>query len=118
MTTLFAVPFLAITFLAHSSTLFLAGCFFAELLIFAGVAPLNSVIVASAPKGYESFTQGITIFSIQLFGGFLGPVVIGALADASGSLALALQGTSVALLLSAVIWWASERLKLRESAAY
>lgn len=110
VTTLLGVPFLALSFLAHSSSLFLAGCFMAELLIFAGVAPLNSVIVARAPKGYESFTQGVTIFSIQLFGGFLGPVVVGALADSSGSLALALQGTSVALLLSGLVWLMSERL--------
>lgn len=107
--TLLGVPFLGLCFMARSTELFLVGCFAAELLIFAGVAPLNSVIVARAPEGYESFTQGVTIFAIQLFGGFLGPVVIGALADTLGSMSLALQGTTIALLASGVVWWASER---------
>jgi MFS family permease len=110
LSTLLAVPFLGACFVFDSVPLFLAGCFLAELLIFAGVAPLNSVIVARAPAGFEAFTQGITIFAIQLFGGFLGPVVIGALADWSGNLSLALQGTSVALMASGLVWLASSRL--------
>lgn len=109
-TTLLGVPFLGLCFLAKSVALFLLGCFLAELLIFAGVAPLNSVIVARAPVGFESFTQGVTILSIQLFGGFVGPIVVGALTDFSGSLALALQATTAALLLSGLAWqWAYRR---------
>jgi predicted MFS family arabinose efflux permease len=109
-TTLLGVPFLGLCFLAKSIPLFLLGCFLAELLIFAGVAPLNSVIVARAPVGFESFTQGVTILSIQLFGGFVGPVFVGALTDLTGSLALALQVTTAALLLSGLAWqWAYRR---------
>jgi MFS family permease len=107
--TLAAVPFLAACFLATSDWLFLSCCACAELLIFAGVAPLNSLIVARAPKGYEAFTQGVTIFAIQLFGGFLGPVLIGGLADTTGSLAHALQGTTVALFLSGLVWWLASK---------
>ncbi len=103
-TTLVAVPFLGASFIFDSVLLFLAGCFLAEVLIFAGVAPLNSVIVSRAPLGYEAFTQGVTIFAIQLGGGFLGPVVIGLLADLTGGLRLALQGTTVALLSSGLVW--------------
>lgn len=108
-TTILAVPFLGLCFVSSSIDLFLAGCFLAELLIFAGVAPLNSVIVARAPAGYEAFTQGMTIFAIQLFGGFLGPVVIGAIADQLGSLAWALQGTAAVLLASGLSWWLASR---------
>jgi MFS family permease len=104
ISTLMAVPFLGLCFISKSAEGFLVGCFLAELLIFAGVAPLNSVIVARAPVGFESFTQGITIFAIQLFGGFLGPVVVGALADGTGSLSLALQGATSALLASGLLW--------------
>jgi predicted MFS family arabinose efflux permease len=108
--TLIAVPFLALCFYAKTTGVFLVGCAVAELFIFAGVAPLNSLIVAKAPAGYESFTQGITIFAIQLFGGFLGPVVIGGVADATGSLSMALQGTSLALLISGLLWWNAGRV--------
>jgi MFS transporter, Spinster family, sphingosine-1-phosphate transporter len=104
VSTLMAVPLLGACFLASSTVSFLAFCGFAELLIFAGVAPLNSVLVERAPRGFESLTQGVVIFMIQLFGGFLGPVVIGVLADQLDSLGLALQGTTVALLLSGLLW--------------
>lgn len=113
-TTLLGVPFLALCFLAQSVTTFLLGCFCAELLIFAGVAPLNSIIVARAPQRYEAFTQGVTIFAIQLFGGFLGPVVIGWCADMSHSLPIALQGTTLALLLSGLAWLWAQRVATRE----
>jgi predicted MFS family arabinose efflux permease len=113
--TLLAVPFLAFCFVAESSWLFLLGCATAELLIFAGVAPLNSIIVARAPVGFEALTQGITIFAIQLFGGFLGPVVVGWVADLNGSLALALQGSTVALLLSGVVWWIAQRVLVQST---
>jgi predicted MFS family arabinose efflux permease len=108
--TLLGVPFLAVCFLAKDSSLFLGACFMAELLIFAGVAPLNSVIAARAPEGYGALTQGVAIFAIQLFGGFLGPVTIGALTDMTGSLSLAMQGTSVAIFLSAYIWWRASKI--------
>jgi MFS family permease len=111
--TLLAVPFLALCFAAQSSWLFLCSCAVAELLIFAGVAPLNSIIVSRAPVGFEAFTQGVTIFAIQLFGGFLGPVIIGWVADVHGVLAVALQGSTLALLLSGVIWWCAQRLLAR-----
>lgn len=113
--TLMSVPFLGVCFLSSSVGGFLFWCFMAELLIFAGVAPLNSVIVARAPQGFETLTQGLTIFAIQLFGGFLGPVTIGLLADLTGSLTLALQGTTLALLLSGVVWSLGSSLSSREA---
>ena len=109
--TLAGVPFLGLCFFAGTSSLFLLGCAVAELLIFAGVAPLNSIIVARSPRGFEAFTQGVTIFSIQLFGGFFGPVIIGWCADRFGSLALALQGTTVTLLLSGLVWWSAGKIR-------
>jgi hypothetical protein len=114
--TLAGVPFLGLCFFAGTSSLFLLGCAVAELLIFAGVAPLNSIIVARSPRGFEAFTQGVTIFSIQLFGGFFGPVIIGWCADRFGSLALALQGTTVALLLSGLVWWSAGKIRTSATA--
>jgi hypothetical protein len=95
---------LACCFLAQSSGAFFGLCAVAELLIFASVAPLNAVLVERAPVGYESLTQGLTIFFIQLFGGFLGPVVVGMLADGIGELGTALQVTTVALFMSGILW--------------
>jgi MFS family permease len=128
-TTLLGVPFLCAAFLVGSPQLFFAACFFAELALFAGVAPLNSVIVARAPDGLETLTQGVTIFAIQLFGGALAPIIIGTLADillshfaefapTSGiALGYALQLSTVAMVFSAVIWFMAALRERSKSAA-
>lgn len=124
ITTLAGTPFLGAAFLAPSPVLFFALCSVAQIALFAGVAPLNSVIVERAPRGLETLTQGVTIFMIQLLGSALGPVVIGAAADAlegtglAGSSALALslglQVATLAMALSGVLWWVASRRSLRE----
>jgi MFS family permease len=127
LTTIVGVPFLCAAFLVGSPELFFAACFFAELALFAGVAPLNSVIVARAPNGLETLTQGVTIFSIQFFGGALAPIAIGQFADIlgthfgelvpSGSIALgyALQLSTLSMVFSAVIWFIASVRERAES---
>ncbi len=113
LTTLLGVPFLGGAFLAGSPMLFLASCFVGQIALFAGTAPLNSVLVARAPNGLEALTQGITIFAIQLFGGALGPILIGTAVDLLTPLAVdARQGLAWALQLSTVAMVASGVLYL------
>ena len=119
VTTLMGVPFLSTAFMVNSPLLFLASCFVAQIALFAGTAPLNSVLVGRAPVGLEAFTQGITIFAIQLFGGALGPILIGQVADVlvsvlafdqRSALAYALQLSSVALVGSGLFYlWAARK---------
>lgn len=125
ISTLVGTPFLGAAFLAPSWNLFLMSCFIAQLALFAGVAPLNSVIVERAPRGLEALTQGVTIFMIQLLGSALGPVVIGWVADRlqggiyAGSpekaLAYGLQVATLAMFVSGVLWWFAAKRSLRES---
>jgi hypothetical protein len=98
-------------------------CFVAQIAIFAGTAPLNSVLVARAPNGLEAFTQGITIFAIQLFGAALAPVLIGQVADLliggmgmpeAQALAIGLQLTTVGMILAGVVWLRAARLERQE----
>jgi hypothetical protein len=91
---------------------FFAACFVAQIALFAGVAPLNTVLVSRAPKGLEALTQGVTIFLIQLLGAALAPVVIGWGADVldrSGrgdvALSYALQIATLAMAISGFVWW-------------
>ena len=126
ISTLIGAPFLSLAFLASSSYMFFVLCFVAQIAIFAGTAPLNSVLVARAPNGLEAFTQGMTIFAIQLFGAALAPVLIGQVADlligAMGvpearALALGLQLTTLGMILSGLVWLRAARLERQEFSA-
>jgi hypothetical protein len=113
-TVLIGVPFLSGALVTKSPAIFFVSCFVAQLMLFAGTAPLNSVLVARAPHGLEGFTQGVTIFAIQLFGSYLAPIVIGKLADVliatnvadkSSALAYGLQLAPLAMVAAAAVWW-------------
>jgi MFS family permease len=123
ISTLIGVPFLAGAFLATSPSIFFVLCFVAQIALFSGTAPLNSVLVARAPNGLEAFTQGMTIFAIQLFGSALAPVLIGGVADLllevlgmpeARALALGLQISSVAMLLAGVVWLRAAHVERQE----
>lgn len=113
-TTLLGAPCLGAAFLARSPEWFFGACFVAEIALFAGVAPLNSVLVQRSPRGLETLTQGVTIFLINLFGAAAGMVVIGWVTDRlqrlasvgseADALALALQVTTLAMILSGLLW--------------
>lgn len=118
ITTALGVPFLSGALLLATPWGFLALCFVAQIALFAGTAPLNSVLVARAPLGLEAFTQGITIFAIQLLGGALAPILIGYVADLlitvggfspTVALAYGLQVSSVAMVLAAFVWLMAAR---------
>jgi MFS family permease len=103
------IPALAGCFIVQDKVSFFALCALAEFVIFAGTAPLNSIIVLSAPPSLVTLTQGVTIATINLIGALLAPITIGALSDAFG-LPQALQLTSVALLGAVLLWWRGGRI--------
>ncbi len=115
ITTLLGAPCLAVAFLANSAEWFFGACFVAEIALFAGVAPLNSVLVQRSPPGLETLTQGVSIFLINLFGAAAGMFVVGwvtdlllvlpSVATEATALALALQVTTIAMILSGLLWW-------------
>jgi len=105
ITGLIAAPAMAAAFMVTDRTTFLALCFFAEVVVFASTAPVNSLIVINAPRGGETLTQGVTIFSLNCFGALPAPILLGHLAD-TFSLPVSMYVASGALLLSGVVWLA------------
>lgn len=106
-------PFLLVAFLLTNHWVFLALCFFAQLLVFAGTGPINTAIVVACPPQLVTLTQGATILCINLFGALVAPILVGILAD-TVSLSFGLQITGVALLLSGVIWLLGGRVAQSE----
>ena len=102
---LVAVPLLAAAFMVSSQPAFLVLCFLAELLVFAGVAPVNSILVLTAPPQMVTFVQGLTVLVLNLFGAFLAPILIGRTADMVG-LPIALQLSAISLCGCGVVWLA------------
>ena len=103
ITSLLAVPFLFAAFSVSDHTAFLLLCFAGEVLIFAGVAPINALIVSICPAALVTLTQGVTIFAINSAGALPAPVLVGHLADIF-SLPPAMQVLSGAVFLSGLIW--------------
>lgn len=99
-----ACPFLMCAFETSSPSLFMALCFLAELFIFAGTAPINALLVTAVPSHLVGATQGISIASINIFGSFLAPILVGVVADRF-SLRWGLHLCSGALALSGIIWF-------------
>jgi hypothetical protein len=115
VTALLAAPILAVALSVSDRTVFIALCFVAELLIFAGTAPINSVLVVIVPKPLVALGQGITIASINVFGSFMAPVIIGLIADRS-SVAAAMQLCTVALAVSGGVWMMTAQTVRRQYA--
>lgn len=90
-------------FSSNNHWCFLGLSALAELMIFAGMAPINSIIVLSCPPNLVTFTQGVTILLLNLFGALPAPVIVGIVAD-NYSLPLGLQLLSVILLGSGIVW--------------
>lgn len=102
--TLLAVPACFLVFILKTPLFFSISCFVAELLVFAALAPINSIIVLSAPAGTVTLAQGFTIFMLNLLGSLPAPILVGYLADRY-SLPYAMQICTLMLFLSGIIWY-------------
>jgi MFS family permease len=77
--------------------------FAAEFFLFLNTGPLNAAIVNSVSAPVRATAVGLNLFIIHCFGDTFSPQIIGYLSDRSGSLALALGATLVALVVSCII---------------
>ncbi len=103
LTAFLAVPFLASAFFFREHTSFLIFCFIAELLVFAGTSPVNSVIVLASPKLHVALTQGVTILALNLLGALPVSPMVGNLADRYG-IESAMRLLWLPLFMAAIIW--------------
>lgn len=115
ISSLLATPFLLAAFYTSQHWLFLLLCLLTELLVFAGTAPVNSIIILSCPAALVTFTQGLSILLINVLGTLPAPVVVGAIADSHG-LGFGLRLLTIPLLLSGLVWtFGALHLKLKNS---
>jgi MFS transporter, Spinster family, sphingosine-1-phosphate transporter len=102
-----AAPFAFLCFLAPSPITFFACAFVSQLGIFWSNAPINATLLRAVPNAIRGAAMALCITAIHLFGDLWSPPLLGRLADAFGTerMYLAMLPLSIALALSALIWW-------------
>lgn len=103
MSGILAAPFCYFGFGSESREFFLSMCFLTELFVFAGIAPINSILVSVCPQSLVTLTQGLAIFLLNILGALPSPIFVGWISDLF-SLSLALQSLAIVLFFSGVIW--------------
>jgi MFS family permease len=103
ITAFLSVPFLMLAFLTSNRELFLVMSMIAELLIFAGTGPVNSIIVLACPPAFVTLTQGLTILALNFLGSFPAPLVVGKIAD-KFTLQAGMLSCGIALFFSGLVW--------------
>lgn len=100
-----AVPLSAACLLAGSPTAFFVAIFFAELALFLSTSPINVALLQSVPVELRASAMAGSIFAIHLLGDMISPPLVGAISDATGSLATGMWLLPVATAIGAGVWW-------------
>lgn len=77
----------------------------AQALLWCYNGPINAILVNCVPSGLRVRAFSLSILAIHLFGDAISPPIVGAIADASGSLPLAVTVIPIALVAGAAVWW-------------
>ncbi len=80
----------------------LAGC--AEVGLFLSTAPINAIMLRTAPVYLRASAMAAAIFAIHLFGDLWSPYLLGALLDVVAATA-AMMALPLTFALSAYVWW-------------
>jgi MFS family permease len=103
LTSLLAVPFGFWAVSAHDLNTFLAAMFVVEAAMFSATAPVNTMILSTAPRELAATAMAVSIFCIHALGDLISPPIVGALSDVV-PMNLAMIVLVVAIALSAVFW--------------
>jgi MFS transporter, Spinster family, sphingosine-1-phosphate transporter len=83
--------------------------FFVELGLFVGTSPINAALLRGVPVELRASSMAIAIFAIHLFGDLWSPTVLGGIADATGSMLIAMMALPFAVALAGYVWWPRAR---------
>jgi len=116
LVTLLAAPFALVALTAASPHLYYPAIVVAELLLFMSAGPINSAIINQVAPSERASAIALSVFVIHLLGDVPSPLAIGALSDASGSLATGVLIVPLAIAVSAALWGIAALASRRSSA--
>lgn len=103
-----AFPFAAAAFLAPSAPSFFAFAGIAEIGLFMSAAPINAIMLRTAPAHLRASAMAVGIFAIHLLGDLWSPSVLGLLLDHL-DLVAAMMALPLGFAIAAVVWWPRRR---------
>jgi MFS family permease len=99
-----AFPLAAAAFLAPNYWMFFAFGFVAEVGLFMSTAPINAILLRTAPAIMRASAMAVAIFAIHLFGDLWSPSLVGLFLDHL-PLALAMMALPFGFAIATYIWW-------------
>jgi MFS transporter, Spinster family, sphingosine-1-phosphate transporter len=103
-----ATPFAAAAFFAPAPPLFFALVLLAEIGLFMSTAPINAILLRSAPAALRASAMAIAIFAIHIFGDLWSPPLVGTLLDVLLPTA-AMMALPIGFALATYLWWPRPR---------
>lgn len=103
-----AFPFAAAALLAPSVPAFFALVGIAEIGLFMSAAPINAIMLRTAPAHLRASAMAVAIFSIHLLGDLWSPSLLGLLLDHL-DLVIAMMALPAGFAIAAAVWWPRRR---------
>ena len=105
---LIAFPLTAVAFASSSAMLFFVAAGIAEIGLFMSTAPINAIMLRTAPVFLRASAMAVGIFAIHLFGDLWSPAVLGLFLDYL-PITLGMMALPLTFALSASVWWPRKR---------
>jgi MFS family permease len=99
-----AFPMAAAAFLVPNYWMFFALAFIAEVGLFMSTAPINAILLRTAPAVMRASAMAVAIFAIHLFGDLWSPSLVGLFLDHL-PLALAMMALPFGFAIATLVWW-------------
>jgi MFS family permease len=103
-----AAPMSALAFFAPTPLLFFTLAGIAEVGLFLSTAPINAIMLRTAPPYLRASAMAVGIFAIHLFGDLWSPSVVGILLDHLIP-ALAMLALPLGFAIAWAVWWPRKR---------
>jgi MFS transporter, Spinster family, sphingosine-1-phosphate transporter len=99
-----AFPLAAAAFLVPDAWMFFALAGIAEIGLFMSTAPINAILLRTAPPIMRASAMAVAIFAIHLFGDLWSPSLVGLFLDYL-PLALAMMALPLGFAIATYVWW-------------
>lgn len=100
----FAFPLAAIAFLMPNAIGFFVFAGLCEIGLFMSTAPINAIMLRTAPPYLRASAMAIAIFAIHLLGDLWSPLLVGTLMDHL-ELVAAMMALPAGFLVATILWW-------------